>query len=162
MSKREERLQKKYPNTSCFTWYNANPKGKLTTDCVIRAITYATKDTYANTVNNLAKIHVSTGYDASEPKNYGKYLESLGYVKMKQPRKSDNTKYTGWDFCRALSLNPSKLGISTQFYDINNIVAHLGGHHIVAISDKKVVDTWDSTLGTIGNFWIKMRKMGDV
>lgn len=30
--------QKKYPNTDTFEYYNANQKGKLTTDCMARAI----------------------------------------------------------------------------------------------------------------------------
>ena len=34
-------------------------------------------------------------------------------------------------------------------------IAHIGGHHIIAIVDKKVNDTWDSTDGCIGNYWTK-------
>lgn len=33
--------QKKYPNTDTFEFYNANPSGKYTTDCVARAISAA-------------------------------------------------------------------------------------------------------------------------
>lgn len=37
MSKREE----KYPDTSVFHYFNANPKNKFGGDCVVRAITTA-------------------------------------------------------------------------------------------------------------------------
>lgn len=34
-----------------------------------------------------------------------------------------------------------------------NIIAHIGGNHIVAIVNHKVYDIWDSTDYCIGNFW---------
>ena len=69
-----------------------------------------------------------------------KYLTSKGCIKMKQPRKSDNTKYTG-----------------KEFYKIFNgvCVANIGGNHVVCIKNGKVHDTWDSTDGCIGNYWVK-------
>ena len=39
-----------------FHFYNANPSGKRTTDCVIRAISTATDQTWEETFNGLAQL----------------------------------------------------------------------------------------------------------
>ena len=58
----------------------------------------------------------------------------------KERKKSNNTKYTGKEFVKIIN---------------GTALAHIGGHHIVCIKDNKVLDTWDSTDGCIGNYWIK-------
>ena len=133
--------QEKYPETSTFHYHNANPKNKLTTDCVARAICTALEQSYEQTVRELTEFWLKTGYDMSDVMCYGKYLESKGCIKHKQPRKEDNTKYTGKEFCE----------ICVSEY--KNYIAHIGGNHIVAIMNGKVFDTWDSTDGCIGNYW---------
>lgn len=137
--------QEKYPDTATFHFHNENPKGKFTTDCVYRAIATATGEAYATVVREMAELHIRTGLDTHEKRTIDKYLTSKGFTKYKQPRKPDNTKYTGKEFCEQEQLyNPGR-----------RIVANIGGHHIVAILDGKVWDTWDSTRGCIGNYWIK-------
>lgn len=44
--------QKKYPDTSTFHYYNANPKNKVDDDCVIRAICTALNQSWAQTGGN--------------------------------------------------------------------------------------------------------------
>ena len=127
-------------NTNCFEFYNANPKNKKTTDCVIRAICTALDQSYDQTVVDLAAMQINTGYDMSDVKCFGKYLESKGWTKHKQPRKNDNTKYTGREFVKIFN------GIC---------VANIGGNHTVCIKEGKVYDIWDSTDGCIGNYWTK-------
>lgn len=145
--------QDKYPETSCFHYYNANPKGKITTDCVIRAITTALEQDYNKTVMELAEMQCKTGYDDGDKKLYDKYLQSKGWVKHPQPRKADNTKYTGKEFCKEIDHDIMFVG--------KNVVANIGGHHIVCIKETKelgfhkVHDIWDSTGGCIGNYWTK-------
>ena len=141
-------------NTTYFEYYNANPKNKKTTDCVIRAICTALDQTYEQTLRDLTELQIKTGYDMSENKCYGKYLESKGWKKHKQPKKDDNTKYTGKEFCHALNSEALALG--------KKVIAHIGGHHIVCVKETsglrgtfKVHDIWDSTGGCIGNYWTK-------
>lgn len=135
----------KTPNdTKTFHYFNANIKNKCTDDCVVRAIATATDMKYEDVARGLFELYLKTGYHICDSKCYAKYLESLGWAKMKQPRKSDNTKYTGKEFC--------KLFNSSERY-----IAHIGGHHIVAIVDGKVNDIWDSTDGSIGNYWVKIK-----
>jgi hypothetical protein len=83
----------------------------------------------------------------NDKKCYEKWLETKGWVKKAQPRKDDNTKYTGSEFCKEV-----------QEYTFNypsRIFAKIGGHHVVAIVEGRVWDTWNSTDGCIGNYWIK-------
>ena len=144
--------QEKCPETSTFHFHNANPKNRITTDCVIRAISTATEIPYNKVVMEMAELQCKTGYDDGDKKLYDMYLKSKGFVQYYQPRKADNTKYTGKDFCDRLkedfiwAANAKKL---------KRIVANIGGGHVVAIIDGKVWDTWDSTDGCIGNYWVK-------
>lgn len=142
---------KKIPNdTEYFRYYNANPKDRRTGDCVLRAISLSTGKTWDEVLDGLVEIAHKYKVMVNDTPCYDRYLQSLGYTKMTQPRKKDNTKYTGEEFCRDY-LGKFRLGE----YDV---VAHIGGHHIVAIVDCKVVDIWNSTYKTIGNYWIRRRE----
>lgn len=132
--------QQKYPNTSTFTFYNANPKNKFTCDCVARAICTAFDEPYDKVLKEMFDMQIKTGYEYTDVKCIDKYLQSRGWIKMKQPRKNDNTKYTGKEFCKKYKIT---------------CVANIGGNHTVAIINGKVHDTWDSTDGCIGNYWVK-------
>jgi hypothetical protein len=133
--------QDKYPETSTFHFHNANPKNRTTTDCVFRAISTALKQDYNQTVMEMAEMTCKTGFAMNDNKGITKYLESKGWTKHSQPRKSDGTKYTGKEFCQSF--------INKQ----ERCVASIGGHHVVAIVNGKVYDTWNSTDGCIGNYW---------
>lgn len=135
--------QEKYPETSTFHYYNANPKNKLTSDCVIRALATGMCQNYIVTYKELMEVSIATGYDICDKACFEKYLISKGWVKHKQPRKLDNTKYIGKEFCEKVKIH-------------ENYIANIGGHHIVAIIEGKVNDTWDSTDGCIGNYWTMM------
>lgn len=131
--------QEKYQDTKTFHFYNANPKGRITGDCVIRALCTAMQRPYEEVYKELFEFSLSTGYMLNDKKCYEKWLEKKGWKKMKQPRHGNNTKYTGEEFCKAVG---------------PRVIANIGGHHIVAIIDHRIWDIWDSSKGTIGNFWI--------
>lgn len=141
--------QEKYPNTSTFHYYNANPKNKITGDCWCRAICTALEIPYNQVVMEMAELHCKTGKDCP----IDEYLKLKGWVKHKQPRKTDNTKYTGSEFCQELNSNIMAVGIK--------VIANIGGHHIVCIKEDeieglhKIHDIWNSTGKCIGNYWIK-------
>ena len=139
--KRTER----FPDTKTYHYHNANPANRLTSDCVARAISTASGMHYTKVVQMLTDLQIYTGYDTSDPHCYGKFLESEGWIKHRQPRKANGRKFTGREFCEQLALHS----------DHREIIAHLGGHHIVAIIDGRVWDTWDSTDGCVGNYWTK-------
>lgn len=146
--------EQRYPDTSTFHYHNANPKNRLTTDCVIRAICTALEQDYCKTVMELAELQCKTGFDDGDKKLYDKYLQSKGWKKQNQPRKDDNTKYTGKEFCEQLQADPWIFTGKENDYKAR-IVANIGGGHIVAIINGKVWDIWNSTNGCIGNYWTK-------
>lgn len=150
--------RQKYPNTKTFRFFNANPKGRITGDCRIRAICTATKTDYNKVVMDLARIQCETGYDQTTNQGIAILLKEYGWEKQKQPRKADGSKYTGKQFCKLLNKERRD-----GWYG-EGIVANIGGNHTVAImptdnldstENWKVFDIWDSTDGCIGNYWIK-------
>lgn len=129
----------KYKETDTFHFYNANPKNRITGDCTFRAIATATGKAWGDVVMEMAEMSVKTGYAINDKKGIERYMKQIGWVKHPQPRKWDNTKYTGKEFCRE--------------FEPNKVVANIGGNHVVAIMDGKINDIWDSTDGCIGNYW---------
>ena len=152
----------KYPETKSFMYYNANPKSRITGDCAFRAICVGLGDlSWNEVVMEMAELSCKTGYAINDPKGIHRYLEKKGFVKQNQPRKSNNTKYTGKEFCNWLSINyPNG--------ELGNIVANIGGHHIVCIKPTyhgdgfnckyKILDIWDSSDGCIGNYYVKNKQ----
>ena len=86
------RRQDRYPDTSTFHYYNANPKNRLTGDCWLRAICTGLDEDYNKVLMEMVQVHLQTGYEMSCDKAVEKYLESKGWIKHKQPRKPDGTK----------------------------------------------------------------------
>lgn len=148
--------RKQPSDTPTFRYYNANPKNKITTDCVNRAVCTALNEDYATVLREMCEVQIKTGYDNACNQGISKYMEIKGWTKLKQPRKSDNTKYTGKEFCKALQVNPHRILTLPKTANVKRILANLGGHHVVAIVDGKVNDIWDSTDGCIGNIWVKI------
>ena len=151
--------QDKYPETKTFHYFNANPKGRITGDCTFRAISAAMGKSWADVVMEMAKMSVETGYAINDKKGIAQYMEKAGFRKLAQPRKANGTKYTGEEFCKVQQkCLKEKLLHGVEWRDgiviAPKIVANIGGNHIVAIIDGKVNDTWDSTGGCIGNYWI--------
>lgn len=153
MGKRLTR-EEKYPNTDTFFYYNANPKGRITGDCRIRAISVACEVPYNQVVRDLCEIQCETGYDQCENQGISLLMKRYGWEKHNQPRKADRTKYTGAEFCKWLD----------EYWNGGNVFCHLGGRHDVCIKrvkhwdgklHYKVVDIWNSTGGCVGNWWTK-------
>ena len=132
--------EEKYKDTPSFHYHNQNPKGRITGDCVFRAMSLAMDKPYNECVMEMAELMCETGYALNDSKGEEAYLKKLGWVKMNQPRKANGKKYTGKEFVKIFK--------GTCF-------AHIGGHHAVCIKDGKVWDIWDSTDGSIGNYWVK-------
>ena len=152
-----EKRARKYPDTDYFHFYNANPKGKITEDCVVRAITTVLNQPYEQTIRELAEMTIKTGYMLNGNKGIDKYMQSKGWIKCKQPRKEDGTKYTGKEFCRTLMhpIYSEELRLTDVDFEVNRILANIGGHHTIAIMGGQIYDTWNSSEGSIGIVWVK-------
>ena len=142
-------MTNKDPNTDTYVWYNHNPKNRKTGDCVIRAISKALDQTWDDTLDGLVEISHATKYNVTSSECYTRYLQKHGYIKHKQLRKSDNTKYTGEEFCHYLAYS----GVT------NPVIAHIGSHHISLFGNFdgegiKCHDIWNPNEYCVGVFWI--------
>ena len=124
-----------------FIKYNNNPKNKKTGDCVIRAISFATNDSWENTYKALAELGIKNYLILNDTNNWRKYLKLLGYEQQKMPRKADNTRYTVHEFCNQLAKK-----------DVTYIIKV--ANHITVVKDKDLYDTWNCSNKSVGNYWI--------
>lgn len=127
----------KYNNT--YHYYNCNPQHRLTDDCVIRAICSSTGDSWEDTKRALAEWSIKTGYMLTTYECYRKYIESIGYVKQKQPTHNDGSKMLFKEFC--------------QKYD-GHAICHCGKGHITYVADNSVWDIWNTENENVGVYWV--------
>lgn len=127
-------------NNSHFEYNNANPKNlKSSGDCVVRAISVGTGKPWDEVFQELCTLGLKLKAMPNDDKVFRKYLGNLGYTQQKQPRKSDNTKYTVAEF--------TELAKDSDIYII--VVAN----HLTCIKNKKIHDTWDCGRKCVGNYW---------
>lgn len=121
--------------------FNANSKKKKTTDCVVRALTLATHKPYIEVLDELVCVSKKTGYHINDKKCYERYLSENGFIKFKQPKKKDGTKYT--------------IGEIDKLIDDRTAVISCA-HHLTIVKYKKLYDTWDCRNKSVGNYWVKL------
>ena len=140
------RREEKYPNTDVYKFHNENPRGRITGDCTFRAVALATGKTWAEVVREMAEMSIESGYAINDKKGIETYMKTLGWTKCPQPRKADNTKYTGKDWCKYWR---------KKFGD-KPCIMKIGGHHVTAIKNGKIHDIWDCSGKCVGNYWTKL------
>ena len=124
--------------TETYKYHNVNPKGYITGDCVERAITLATGLSYEDVVMGLAKTQCEIFRSGGEL--YPVYLNKLGWVKNKQPRKRNGKKYTIDEFCEQVA-QPNKSYVVSC------------ANHLTCVVNKKINDIWDCGHKCVGNYW---------
>ncbi|MDR4969304.1 MAG: hypothetical protein RG740_06770 [Acholeplasmataceae bacterium] len=128
-------------STKTFTFYNRNPRGLVgSADCVARAISTATGKTWEDTIRELTNYGIERAGVFNEKNIYAGWLESNGWKKQKQPRKSNGKKYTVLEFQQA---NPKGM-----------YIVSLSGH-LTVVEDGIIYDTWNCQNSTVGNYWSK-------
>ena len=136
----KEILEKIHENPSVFQYYNANPHGKNTNDCVIRAICGVTEREWDDVLIDLTFFAIKHKLMIDDPDLYTKYLKENGWTKHNQPKKKNGKKYKAYEWA------PTCKG---------KAIAQVGAHHMVMVSHGKVGDTWYSLDGIVGNYWTK-------
>lgn len=129
----------KETNTSVFCYYNCNPHHKHTDDCVVRAIAAGTGDSWDKVLKDLTDCMLKEGYMFNTPELYGKYLKDNGWVKQKQPVKSNGKKVRIKEFLKTFK---------------GEAIIHAGAGHVSYVSEGKVWDIWNCEDEIIGNYWI--------
>jgi len=105
-------------------------------DCVIRSISVAANLPYKKVFQDLMQLGLELGAYPNHDKVWQKYLEDvLGWAKNKTPRNAQGKmiKLENWE------------GPQTA------VVRNSG--HLTAVSDGRVVDTWDCTYRPVNTYW---------
>lgn len=125
-----------------FVKKNVNPKGKKTGDCVVRALSLALGKPYETIYRELFELSLETGYIVNDKRLEEKYLARQGFCKHKQPKKPNGTKYKIAEIdslCREA------------------VIVVSCAHHLTAVMDGEVVDTWDCRAKCISNYYTKSK-----
>ena len=107
-----------------YIYYNPNPKGSLVGDCVIRAITKATGQSWDDVYIHVAMQGYCEKNMPSANTVWGNYLKSIGFI-----RRTISGYCTIAEFCRMNSIGVFVLGTGT---------------HVVAAENGSYFDAWDS------------------
>lgn len=124
---------------SLFRYYNCNPHHVHTDDCVVRAITAGTGDSWYEVVSDLSQYMLKYGYMMNTPETYGAYLKDKGWVQCKAPTKKKGASMTVGEFVKKFK---------------GHAIVHVDDNHVTYVADGKIWDLWDPSTHTIGEYWI--------
>ncbi len=123
---------------------NVNPKGRKTGDCSTRALVGTLGISYDEALKLQTEISLKTYYDPTSKQVMEKVLERFGYVKMKQPRKWDNAKYTVSEMDEILTKKEMQEGV----------LVTVANHHTCIVGGR-IQDIWNCGCKTVGNYYVK-------
>lgn len=111
-----------------YQYFNSNPAGQFVGDCVIRAISKATNQSWEKTYVDIVSKGLSMYDMPSANRVWGAYLKDIGFKKAVIPDTCPDC-YSVIDFTKD---NPQGIFL-------------LGtGTHVIAVIDGDYYDTWDS------------------
>ena len=122
-----------------WVYYNPNPRGRRTGDCVIRAICAATGQDWETVYTGVALAGMAMGDMPSSNHVWRAYLKSLGFRRREAPDTCPDC-YTAGDFADE---HPNGVYILST------------GSHAVASVFGKLYDTWDSRGESIESYFYK-------
>jgi len=137
-------------DTMYFTYRQVNPKNKNAGDCVVRALASAMGLEWETVYDALCELGRKYKLMPNDDRCFEKYLEQNGWVRRKQPRKFDNTKYTGKEFCDYLD--------ETRKRNRTPIILSIGCQHLSSIewnsvSGYTICDSWDCSDSCVGKYY---------
>lgn len=139
MDKTTYRERVKYTETDTFKYKNVNPKNRITTDCIVRAVVFALGRDYNEVYKEMFELSIKTGYALNDKKLLEKYMKQLGIKKQNQPKKDNGKKYTGKEFAKT--------------FCEGTYICFIGGHHASVCHFGKFYDIWDCTDKCIGTYY---------
>ena len=123
---------------------NKNPKDRKTSDCSTRALCNILRISYDKALEEQFYAAKKYCYGITTKETIDKIMQKYGYVKIKQPRKWDRTKY---------SVNElDDLLLSDEMED--GVLVLIAGHFTV-VRDYYIEDIWDCSNKTVSNYWTK-------
>lgn len=127
-----------------YCLWNVNPKLRKTGDCSTRSIVTCLSISYNDALDLQLDEVKKTYYSFTSREVMEGVLKRFGYVKMKQPRKPDRTKYKVKELDQVLTKEQLE----------NGVVVNVA-HHYVTVKDKRYIDIWDSGNMCVGNYYVK-------
>lgn len=125
---------------------NVNPKNRKTGDCSTRALVGTLGISYDEALKLQMEVALKTYYDPTSKQVMEKVLNQFGYVKMKQPRKSNGAKYMVYELDKILTPKQMKEGV----------LVTVAKHH-TCIKNGVIQDIWNCGLKTVGNYYVKAK-----
>lgn len=127
-----------------FANINLNPKHRKTGDCSTRALCGTLNIPYKEALKLQFEESLKCFYDPTSKQVIERVLKRFGWVKMKQPRKEDNTKYKVGEMDEILTPEQMKQGV----------LVTVANHH-TCINNGCVCDIWDCRNKSVGNYYVK-------
>ncbi len=146
-----------YEETDCYKPFQPNPCNNYIGDCVVRAVSGVMDISWSDAIDLLSSANETT-VNAREV--YPKILEQNGFVHHK-PIIRGGRHLDGKSFCNEMH---------KIYHNGERIFAHVGRSHVAAIipvlcgdgdTTYKIIDSWDSSKRTIGDYWVKSVKVPD-
>lgn len=129
-----------------FKEINVNPKKRKTGDCSTRAIVGVLGISYDDALKLQTEESLKSYYDPTSKQVMEKVLAKFGFVKMKQPKKYDGTKYEVRELDQLLDKRTLDEGV----------LVTVANHH-TCIKDGVIQDIWNCGRKTVGNYYIKLK-----
>lgn len=150
-------------NTELFERYNANPKGKVTQDCVIRALSLFLNKSYDTILNDLLDVYKHTGFHIADPVCFMYYLKQIPKIRQysvdytKHLRLLDLCEYVDTHFYSENSItntqNHNEFSKITH-KNCNKILVLLENTHLTFVKNSVIIDTWNcSCLKIVAYFY---------
>ena len=130
-----------------FNMVNVNPKKKRTGDCAVRALVGTLDIDYETAIDKCAYYAKKLCYGITDKQIMEAVLSEYGYVKMKQPRRENGTKYMVRDMDQILTKKQMNEGV----------LVTIANHH-TCIKNGKIQDIWDCGNKCVGNYYIKDKR----
>lgn len=137
----DERLEAviKKLEVSKFHYYNLNPSGHHTGDCVVRAIAAAEGMTWEEVARDLYDYMLKYKYFINSTELYEIYLKDKGWTKHRPPKKKGGTTYHLNEWIEKTKGKP--------------IIVTIDDDHLTYIVENKLYDIWDCLEHTVGEYW---------
>ena len=119
---------------------NVNPKNRKTGDCTTRALVKLLGISWEEALTKQYEHALKSKYSLYCKQTEELVLADYGFVKMKQPKKADGTKYCVGEIDKLIGNKPAYITMA---------------NHATCYKDGKIVDTWDCRRKKIGNYYIK-------
>ena len=125
---------------------NVNPKNRKTGDCSTRALVGTLGISYEEALKLQIEVSLKTYYDPTSKQVIEKVLEKFGYVKMKQPKHDDGSKYLVKELDKILTKKQLNEGV----------LVTVANHH-TCITNGVIQDIWNCGNKCVGNYYVKLK-----